>query len=188
MVAEEGSSCFFLMDEKQLVSDCLKGGLKAQKRFYDAFAPKMYGVCLRYAKDNDTAKDYLQEAFIRVFANLERFRFEGSLEGWIRRIVINTALEKIRKTDVFKNSLSLDNILHLENDGIHVEEQIKEAELLQMIQSLPLGFRTVFNLFAIEGYSHLEISNMLNISDGTSKSQYARAKKWLQKRLEERNK
>ena len=171
------------MDEKQLVNACLKGDSKAQKQLYERFAPKMFGVCLRYAKDDDTAQDYLQEGFIRVFNNLDKFRFEGSFEGWIRRIVVNTALEKLRKMDVIKNSVEVEKALFKANDVEQVMDQINTGELLQLIQTLPTGFRTVFNLYAIEGYTHQEIGNMLNISEGTSKSQYSRARQWLQLRL-----
>ncbi|PKP51168.1 MAG: RNA polymerase [Bacteroidetes bacterium HGW-Bacteroidetes-1] len=172
------------MDERQLLKDCIGGDSKAQKRLYDAFAPKMYGVCLRYASDRDTAQDYLQEAFIRVFDHLDRFRFEGSLEGWIRKVVVNTALEKIRKVDVFKNSTGLENVSQTNYDVVHLEDQINATELLHLIQTLPTGFRTVFNLYAIEGYTHQEIATMLNINEGTSKSQYSRARHWLKDRLE----
>ncbi len=171
------------MDEKQLVNACLKGDSKAQKQLYERFAPKMFGVCLRYAKDDDTAQDYLQEGFIRVFNNLDKFRFEGSFEGWIRRIVVNTALEKLRKMDVIKNSVEVEKALFKANDVEQVMDQINTGELLQLIQTLPTGFRTVFNLYAIEGYTHQEIGNMLHISEGTSKSQYSRARQWLQLRL-----
>lgn len=175
------------MDEKQLLKDCVEGDLKAQKRFYDAFAPKMFAVCLRYANDHDTAQDYLQEAFIRVFAHLDRFRFEGSLEGWVRKVVVNTALEKIRKVDIFKKSVEIDKINPVEYETNELQDQINATELLQLIQSLPTGFRTVFNLYAIEGYTHQEIGKLLDISEGTSKSQYARAKQWLRQRLEKRS-
>ncbi|MDP2235704.1 MAG: RNA polymerase sigma factor [Bacteroidales bacterium] len=174
------------MDEGQLLKDCIEGDFKAQKRLYDAFAPKMFGVCLRYANDHDTAQDYLQEAFIRVFAHLDRFRFEGSLEGWIRKVVVNTALEKIRKVDVFKKSVEIDKINPGDYETTELQDQINASELLQLIQSLPTGFRTVFNLYAIEGYTHQEIGKLLDISEGTSKSQYARARQWLRQRLEKR--
>lgn len=174
------------MDERQLLSNCLRGDLKAQKRLYDTFAPKMFGVCLRYARDHDTAQDYLQEGFIRVFAHLGDFRFEGSLEGWIRRVIVNTSLEKLRKVDVFKNSIEIENVLFLEYDVEQLQENLDAEDLLQLVQSLPTGFRTVFNLYAIEGYTHKEIGEMLNISEGTSKSQYSRARQWLQNKLEKR--
>lgn len=171
------------MDEKQLIKDCLKGDAKAQKRFYDLYAPRMYGVCLRYAKDADTAKDYLQEAFIRVYNHLEQYRFEGSLEGWVRRVVVNTALEKLRKNDVLKNAKELEVLKGSTSHLATPVDQLSEQELVALIQTLPPGFRMVFNLFAIEGYSHHEIGKMLNISEGTSKSQFARARQWLMLRL-----
>ncbi len=176
------------MDERQLVNACLKGDSKAQKQLYERFAPKMFGVCLRYAKDDDTAQDYLQEGFIRVFNNLDKFRFEGSFEGWIRRIVVNTALEKLRKVDVIKNSVEVEKALFTTDDVEQVMDQINAGELLQLIQTLPTGFRTVFNLYAIEGYTHQEIGKMLHISEGTSKSQYSRARQWLQLRLNKKEK
>ena len=176
------------MDERHLVNACLKGDSKAQKQLYERFAPKMFGVCLRYAKDDDTAQDYLQEGFIRVFNNLDKFRFEGSFEGWIRRIVVNTALEKLRKVDVIKNSVEVEKALFTTDDVEQVMDQINAGELLQLIQTLPTGFRTVFNLYAIEGYTHQEIGKMLHISEGTSKSQYSRARQWLQLRLNKKEK
>lgn len=176
------------MDEKQLLTACRNGDRKAQKMLFEMFAPKMYGVCLRYAKDEDTAQDYLQEGFIRVFSHLGNFRHEGSLEGWVRRIIVNTALEKLRKTDIFKNSLEVETALNKAGDGAQVIDQINTADLLQLIQSLPSGFRTVFNLYAIEGYTHQEIGDLLKISEGTSKSQYSRARQWLQQRIIQKEK
>lgn len=176
------------MDEKQLLIACRNGDRKAQKMLFEMFAPKMYGVCLRYAKDEDTAQDYLQEGFIRVFSHLGNFRHEGSLEGWVRRIIVNTALEKLRKTDIFKNSLEVETALNKASDGAQVIDQINTADLLQLIQSLPSGFRTVFNLYAIEGYTHQEIGDLLRISEGTSKSQYSRARQWLQQRIIQKEK
>ncbi|HQO48983.1 MAG TPA: sigma-70 family RNA polymerase sigma factor [Bacteroidales bacterium] len=176
------------MDEKQLLTACRNGDRKAQKMLFEMFAPKMYGVCLRYAKDEDTAQDYLQEGFIRVFSHLGNFRHEGSLEGWVRRIIVNTALEKLRKTDIFKNSLEVETALNKASDGAQVIDQINTADLLQLIQSLPSGFRTVFNLYAIEGYTHQEIGDLLRISEGTSKSQYSRARQWLQQRIIQKEK
>lgn len=171
------------MDEKQLLEGCLAGKRSAQKQLYDRYAPKMFGVCLRYAIHRDMAEDMLQEGFIRVFSRLESYRSEGSLEGWIRKIMVNTALEVLRKRDILKYSVDIE-LLHEQDSGltdglIHLSTQ----DLLNRIQELPAGFRAVFNLFAIEGYTHKEISEMLNIAEGTSKSQYSRAKAWLQKQI-----
>ncbi len=171
------------MDEKQLLKDCLKGDAQAQKQFYEQFAPKMFGVCLRYAKDSSTAEDYLQEAFIRVFSRLKSYRGDGSLEGWVRRVVVNCCLEQLRKANILKYSVEINQAYQISDADANIPEQLNAAQLLEHIQSLPPGFRTVFNLFAIEGYSHKEIAALLEINEGTSKSQYARARVWLQNRL-----
>jgi RNA polymerase sigma factor (sigma-70 family) len=175
------------MEMEQLIRGCLDGKRNAQKQFYEYFAPKMMGVCLRYADDVAMAEDFLQEGFIKVFTNLKSYRSEGSIEGWVRRIMVNTALEILRKSDVLKHSVDIETAYSVSDDFPDAFKQLTTAELLKHIQALPAGFRTVFNLFAIEGYGHQEIAEMLNISEGTSKSQYARAKAWLQKRIGERN-
>lgn len=176
------------MDEKQLVTACRNGDRKAQKEFYDLYAPKMYAVCLRYAKDQSTAQDYLQEGFVRVFTHLDKFRFEGSLEGWVRRIIVNAALENLRRTDIFKKSSPVEGLFNVDSGGVDASEMMQATDLFHLIQKLPLGFRTVFNLYAIEGFTHQEIGTMLGISEGTSKSQYSRARHWLQQRLPQRKK
>ena len=175
------------MEMEQLIRGCLNGSRNAQKQFYEYFAPKMMGVCLRYANDIEMAEDFLQEGFIKVFINLKSYRHEGSIEGWVRRIMVNTALETLRKSDVLKHSVDIETAYSVNDDFPDAVRQLTTTELLEQIQALPAGFRTVFNLFAIEGYGHKEIAEMLNISEGTSKSQYARAKIWLQKRIGERN-
>ena len=171
------------MDEKQLLKDCLDGNVHAQKRLYDLYARKMFGVCLRYASDYSMAEDFLQEGFIRVFMKLESYKFKGSFEGWVRRIMINTSLEILRKNDVLRYSVELNPSHEMSNDQEQVPEQIDGSVLMKHIQEMPPGFRAVFNLFAVEDLPHKEIGKMLNISEGTSKSQYARARAWLQKRL-----
>lgn len=171
------------MDEKQLLKDCLNGNVHAQKRLYDLYSRKMFGVCLRYASDFSMAEDFLQEGFIRVFMKLESYKFKGSFEGWVRRIMINTSLEILRKNDVLRYSVELNPSLEMSDDEEPVSEQIDANVLMKYIQEMPPGFRTVFNLYAIEDMPHKEIGKMLNISEGTSKSQYARARAWLRKRL-----
>lgn len=171
----------------QLIRGCLNGNRNAQKQFYEHFAPSMMGVCLRYADDAEMAEDFLQEGFIRIFTRLKSFRSEGSIEGWVHRVMVNTALEILRKNDVLKHSVDIETAYSISDSLPDAFRQLTTDELLKHIQSLPAGFRTVFNLFAIEGYSHQEIATMLNISEGTSKSQYARAKAWLQKRIGERS-
>jgi RNA polymerase sigma-70 factor (ECF subfamily) len=171
------------MDEQQLLKDCLNGNAQAQKRLYEKYARTMFGVCLRYASDRSMAEDFLQEGFIRVFTKLSSFKFQGSFEGWIRRIMVNTSLELLRKNDVFRFSVELDNLNQIADEEESTPDQIDAEVLLNHIQEMPTGFRTVFNLYAVEDLSHKEIGIMLGISEGTSKSQYARARAWLQKRL-----
>ncbi len=159
----------------------------------------MFGVCLRYAPDKSMAEDFMQEGFIRIFMKLDSFKSHGSLEGWMRRIIVNTALESLRKKDILRNSLELSDAdqQHAEfNNAVVLSTEDEESDdqnkyqvppdvLYKLINEMPVGFRTVFNLYAVEDYSHKEIGSMLNISEGTSKSQYARARAWLQKRLNE---
>ncbi|HOP14166.1 sigma-70 family RNA polymerase sigma factor [Lentimicrobium sp.] len=171
------------MDEQQLLKDCLKGDVHAQKRLYEKYARKMFGVCLRYAGDQPMAEDFMQEGFIRVFANLKNYRMEGSFEGWIRRIMINTSLEILRKKDIFRYASPLDNDFQVSDQAEEGEDVPDTDALVRLIQAMPAGFRAVFNLYVVENCSHKEIGQMLGISEGTSKSQYARARAWLQKRL-----
>ncbi|HQU99884.1 MAG: RNA polymerase sigma factor [Bacteroidia bacterium] len=169
------------MDEQQLVTNCLKGDKTAQKQFYEMFARKMMGVCLRYSNDLATAEDYLQESFIKVFGKLSQYQFKGSLEGWVKRIVVNVVLDELRKNRIlFDSNAEVTDVLQTTDD---VVSNMEAKQLLQIIQRLPTGYRTVFNLYAIEGYQHNEIANMLQISESTSKSQYQKAKIQIQKTL-----
>ena len=156
---------------------------KSQELLYRHFAPKMYGICLRFAGNQMEADDILQEGFIKVFTKLKNFRNEGSLEGWIRRTIINTAINYYRKNLRLSKFQDIDEI----DPGIPNEENIYDTlsreELLNLIKELPNGYRTVFNLNVIEGYTHKEIGQMLNISDNTSKSQLTRARSILQKKV-----
>ena len=174
-----------LFDENKLVNGCKKGDRVMQKTLYDTYAPKMLGVCLRYASDRELAKDMLQEGFIKVFTNINNYKGIGSFEGWLRKIFVNTALEYLRKNDVLKNTKELDGFDQnaFVDSHISVLEQLSANELMEFISSLPSGYRTVFNLFAVEGYSHKEIGEMLGITESTSRSQYVRAKQILQKKL-----
>ena len=159
------------MDEVLLIQECLKGKRKAQGELYRRYAAKMMGVCMRYSRNRDMAHDLLQEGFIKVFTNLNEYSGNGSFEGWMRKIFINCALEKIRRSKVFP--LTFPNAL----------EEISAQEMLDLIHRLPPGYQTIFNLFAIEGFSHKEIGAMLRITEGTSRSQYARARYTLQQMI-----
>lgn len=168
--------------ESELVFACLKNELWAQKQLYERYCRKMFGLCLRYAHNKEEAEDLLQEGFVKVFKNISRFRGEGSLEGWIRKIILNTVFEEHRKkklTVYQVDTWEMREDLHPEAESALSQQSAND--LLTMIQQLPDGYRRVFNLFAIEGYSHQEISEMLEISEGTSKSQYSRARALLQK-------
>ena len=171
--------------EDQLIRQCLQGDRVSQKHLYDRHSAKMFGVCLRYAPDYQAAEDILQEGFIKAFRNLDRFRFEGSFEGWLRKIMVNTAIEVHRR----KNSLY--PIMDVEHSDVeffdeNALDKLAADDLMQMIESLSPGYRTVFSLYAIEGFSHKEISEQLNISEGTSKSQLARARYILMEMVEQR--
>ncbi len=165
-----------------IINGCLEGNSKAQEQLYQRFAGKMFAVCLQYSGDYEQAKDVLQEGFIRVFSNLHQFHKIGSFEGWIRRIMINTALEK------YRDKYYLNRVENQEEDlevGVNDEvfEDLSAQDLLRMIRELSPKYRMVFNLYAIEGYSHKEISALLNISEGTSKSNLSRARAILQGKL-----
>ncbi len=173
--------------EEKLIDGCVKGKSWAQKSLYEKYSPLMLGVCIRYLKDRDDADDVLVQGFMKVFNNISKFRKEGSFEGWIRRIMVNECLTFIRKN----RSMYLEtDIEKAENDPDYsvLDSQLEADDLIRMIQELPVGYRTVFNLYAIEGYSHAEIAEQLGINVNTSKSQLSRARTFLQKQLLEAEK
>lgn len=164
--------------EDELINKCIIGDRSAQRALYNHYAPKMFAICLRYAKDYHTAEDILQDAFVKVFRNIAKFRREGSFEGWLRRIFVNTSIEYYRR------QVHLYPIVDSEDKPIDIEDEaafdhLDEQDLLNMVNSLSPGYKTVFNLYCIEGYSHKEIGKLLGVSEGTSKSQLARAKSIL---------
>jgi RNA polymerase sigma factor (sigma-70 family) len=173
------------MDESALIEKCLKGDQLAQRALFDKYAPKMFSVALRYAKDTDQAEDVLQDAFVKVFMKLDRYNGKGSFEGWIRRVVVNTALDSIRKNIKFQDNISSDDVAYKLEQHVFTGDSLDEKFLLKTINSMPEGYKTVFNMFAIEGYSHKEIAKELDISENTSKSQYSRARAYLKQRLKE---
>ncbi len=167
------------MDYKKLVSDSIKLKPAAQRQLYEHFAPSMLGVCFRYTKSMDDAEDILQEGFIKVFRYLYQYKFEGELGAWIRKLMVNTALNYLKKNRKYQHDLSFENMPLHSVSGDNPEVKLETKELTELIRQLPTGFQTIFNLHAIEGYSHVEISALLGISDGTSRSQYARARALL---------
>ncbi len=174
-----------MYSEEDLLTGCLKNDSKAQEEFYKRFAPKMYGVCLRFANNKLQANDILQEGFIKVFLNLSTFRREGSLEGWVRRTIINTAINLYKKTAKHLKVVEIDKTDIQDDREESVLDKMTRDELLKMINELPVGYRMVFNLNVMEGYSHKEIGELLKISENTSKSQLSRARQTLQKKLRE---
>jgi len=170
--------------ENELIKGCLRHDSSAQKQLYDTYSSKMYGLCYRYVKDSMEAEDILVTAFMKVFDKIQQFKREGSFEGWIRRIVVNEALTYLRR----HRSMYLETDLEQadrEPDYNALSDHLEAEDLLKMIQELPAGYRIVFNLYAIDGYSHKEIAEHLGISENTSKSQLSRARTYLQKVLVE---
>ncbi|MFO7614779.1 MAG: sigma-70 family RNA polymerase sigma factor [Bacteroidales bacterium] len=172
--------------EKELIDRCLENDPKAQEYLYKRFSCRMYGVCLRFARNTLEADDILQEGFIKVFSYLKDFRFEGSLEGWIRKIIVNTAINYYKSKQNEWNETSIDKFASNQAAAEDILDKISVGDLLQLIRELPEGYRLVFNLHVMEGYNHQEIAKMLNISENTSKSQLSRARTALQQRLVQR--
>lgn len=173
------------MDHSLLVKDCIKNKPAAQKQLYEEFAPSMLGVCYRYTKSMQDAEDVLQEGFVKVYLHLNKYKASGELGAWIRRIMVTTALNYLKKNKRYREELVFAEMpLHPVSDNNPIK-QLDAKELSELIRQLPTGFQTIFNLYAIEGYTHTEIGAMLGISDGTSKSQYARARylliEWIEK-------
>lgn len=172
--------------EKKLIRRCIKGDREAQTELYRVFSGKMFALCYRYASNYHTAQDILQEGFVKVFTHLEKFEGRGSLEGWIRKIIVNTALETLRKkspTDHFQE------IETAPEKGIPdgIVEDIETQVLMDMIQDLPDGYREVFNMYVVEGYSHQEISQLTHITESNSKIRLMRARQMLQTKILEAN-
>ncbi len=165
--------------ESDLISGCIDGNRRMQEELYRRFSPRMYAVCLRYAGSSDEAEDILQEGFIKIFKKLDSFRGEGSFEGWIRRIFVNTAIEHFRRKRYLQPVTEKEENT-IEGKGISVLDDLAEKDILDLVRQLSPGYRTVFNMYVVEGYTHKEIGDILGISEGTSKSQLSRAKVILQ--------
>lgn len=172
--------------DKQIIEGCMRNDPAFQQRLYNMLSAKMFAVCLRYANEYNSAQDLLQEGFIKVFRNIEKFRGEGSFEGWVRRIFVNTAIEHYRK-QVNMYAIHDTEVKAYEYFDNNALENLKREDIVRSIQKLSDGYRTVFNLYVVEGYSHKEIGDMLGISEGTSKSQLARARYLLQKMITDSN-
>jgi RNA polymerase sigma-70 factor (ECF subfamily) len=172
------------MDEATLINECKRGNAIAQKKLFDKFAPKMMYVCLRYCKNQNDAEDVLQESFIKIFSSIDKYKNEGSFEGWMRRIFVNSCLDFLRKEKQLSGTSSLEDVEFKIHDDYSTSQNLEAEDLMKIIEKLPKGYQVVFSLFAIEGYSHKEIGELLNISEDTSKSQYFRARASLKAYLE----
>jgi RNA polymerase sigma-70 factor (ECF subfamily) len=175
------------MVEELLLEGCKQNDSSAQQELYNKYSPKMLSVCYRYAKTREDAEDMLQEGFIKVFTQIHQFESRGSLEGWILRIMVHTCINHLKKNKRFNENMDL---LHAENIVIKedsIPAILQAKQVVESIRSLPIGYRTVLNLYAIEGYSHKEIGAMLDIEESTSRSQYTRAKNLLENILLKRN-
>ncbi len=176
-----------LSSEKEWIAGCLRGDRLTQKLVYERFAPRMLSVCLRYLRQEVEAEEAMINGFLKVFNKINQYKSEGSFEGWIRRIMVNESLNLLRKKRHMYVEVDIENISdHL--DYSTLENELDAEAILELIDALPVGYRTVFNLYAIEGYSHKEIGKMLDISESTSKSQLSRARNLLQKQMNNRPK
>ncbi len=171
------------MDEKALISGCIEGNPKAQKMLFDAFSPKFFALCLRYMKSRGEAEDALQEGMLKIFSKLSEYKGNGSFGGWMRRIIVNTCLDQIRKNQKLKFDTPIENEEYKLSMNPFIIEKMSANELMEEIKNMPPGYRVVFNMFAVEGYSHQEIAESLGITESTSKSQYFRARAYLKDRI-----
>ena len=168
-----------IFSESDLINGCKEGNRRMQEEMYRRFSPRMYAVCLRYASNAEEAEDILQEGFIKIFKKLDSFRGEGSFEGWVRRVFVNTAIEQFRRKRYLQPVTEREENT-IEGKSLSALDGLAEKDILALIKELSPGYRTVFNMYVVEGYTHKEIAEMLGISEGTSKSQLSRAKVILQ--------
>jgi RNA polymerase sigma factor (sigma-70 family) len=168
------------LSDDDLIRGCRENNRKSQEMLYRRYAKAMYNLCLIYESDRDNAKDILQEAFIKIFRNMESFDTKGSLKGWMKKIITNTAIDHFRKNYYEAQFIPIENIVHHCSNEESVASILNTKDIISQVNRLPKGARMIFQLYAIEGYTHKEIANLLNISEGTSKSQINRAKQLLQ--------
>ena len=171
--------------DQKLIESCIKGDRAAQKVVYDRLAPRMFPLCIRYVGDRELAEDILQDGFVTLFTHLSDYKGDGSFEGWARKIFVTTALMELRRKDALKMSDDLEVVRGMKTEITGQLQNIGYKDLIKVITQLPPGFRTVFNMYAIEGYSHKEIGEILGISETTSRTQLSRARTWLQNKLKE---
>ncbi len=168
------------MTEQTLLVGCMNNDPTAQRELYNRYSPKMLSVCYRFGNSREDAEDMLQEGFIKIFTQIHTFQNKGAFEGWIRRIIVHTCINFLKKNKKFSNSIDLDQADYLEVKEETMPSVMQARQIIECIRQLPLGYRTVLNLYAMEGYSHKEIAEMLDIEESTSRSQYTRAKVMLE--------
>lgn len=173
-------------EERSLVEACLRGERSAQKRLYDIYAQRMMPICIRYTNDRDSALDLLHDGFVKVFAHLEDFKFEGSFDGWMRRIFVNTALGQVRKVAEQPYMVDVEEAYGLSQNDYSVLDEMSAEEILQCVARLPDVYRTVFNMYVMDDYSHKEIAEKLNVTEPSSRVYFLRARKLLQEMLEKK--
>lgn len=171
-----------MISSEDILKGCINGNRSCQEMLYKEYAPKMFAVCRSYAQNNDAAKDILQNGFIKVFKKIDQYNHEGEIGAWIRRIIVNTALDYCRKVER-EQQVGLEIINENQFSINDTSDNLNLTDLVNVIRTLPEKARIIFNLYVIEGYSHKEIALLLNITEGTSKSQFSRAKKLLQERI-----
>ncbi len=172
------------MDRESLIRKSIRGEALAQRHLFESLAPKMLSICMRYLGNKEEAEDVCQLSFIKLFNNLKDYNNEGSFDGWVRRIFVNTCLDQLRKNKKTKYDVSMDDVDYRIENNDFIIENMEANDLMKIIEELPTGYRTVFNLFAVEGYSHREIAEKLEITENTSKSQFKRARTHLMNSLE----
>jgi RNA polymerase sigma factor (sigma-70 family) len=174
------------MTEQAIIQGCMQNDPIAQRELYNRYSPKMLSVCYRFAHNKQDAEDMLQEGFIKIFTQIHSFQNRGAFEGWIRRIMVHTCINFLKKNKKFNESVELDYATHLSAREETIPSVLQGKQIIECIRQLPIGYRTVLNLYAIEGYSHKEIAEMLDIEESTSRSQYTRAKTMLENILVKR--
>jgi RNA polymerase sigma-70 factor (ECF subfamily) len=172
------------MTDRELADRCIRGDRSAHELLWKMYAGKMFTVCRRYFAHNEDAQDALQEGFIRVFRYLDQWQEQGQLGAWIRRVMVNTSLNILKNKKTIVVGIESEFVTELTDHSIQALSDLHEEDLIRLIQQMPAGYRTVFNLFAVEGFSHAEIASSLNVSENTSKTQYHKAKAWLKSKLE----
>ena len=166
-----------------MIQGCLDNSAFAQESLYSRFSPRMLGVCYRFARSKEDAEDMMQEGFIKVFTQIHQFRGQGALEGWIRRIIVHTCINVLKKNKKFTDSVDLFHAGSMYLNENNIPSILQAKQVVECIRLLPVGYKTVLNLYAIEGYSHKEIATILDIEESTSRSQYTRAKSMLEEVL-----